>query len=111
MQRLCRFRDAPLHLRLRNSSVFHTESDLAGGIDIEKLRPWILKDAADFFRDAAHGQTENILPVKQHPAAQVTGEELRDKAVYEARQRRLAAAAPPAEQYALPVRDGEVDIL
>ena len=48
MQRLCRFRDAPLHLRLRNSSVFHTESDLAGGIDIEKLRPWVLKDAADF---------------------------------------------------------------
>ena len=63
MQSFCRFRDAPLHLRLRNSSVFHTESDLAVGIDIEKLRPWVLKDAADFFREAAHGQTESILPI------------------------------------------------
>ena len=38
-QRLCRFRDALFHQRLRDSSVLHAEGDLAVGIDIEKLRP------------------------------------------------------------------------
>ena len=111
MQSFCRFRDAPLHLRLRDSSVLHAESDLAVGIDVKKLRPWVLKDAADFLRDTVHGQAENILPIEQHLAAQFTLKELRYQAVYEPRQRRLAAAAPPAQQHALPVRDREADIL
>ena len=111
MQRSGRLINAGPQLFLCHGLVLHAEGDLAVGINVKKLRPGILKDAADFFRDAVQRQAENILPVEQNLTAQLAREELRYQAVYEPRQRCLAAAAPPAEQYALPVRDREADIL
>ena len=77
---------------------------------MKKLRPGVLKDAAHFLRDPVEGEFRQILPVQQHPARQLPGEELGDEAVDKAGEGGLAAAAAAAEQDALPVRDGETDI-
>ena len=111
VQRRSRLRHAALKLPLRNRLVFHAEGDFAVGIHIEKLRAGVLEHAAHPLRNAVHGQPAHILPVQQHAPGQLSRKELRDQAVDQPRQRGFAAAAAPAEQHALPVRDREADIL
>ena len=98
-------------LRWGPGLALQAEGDLAVGVHVEKLRPGILEDAAHLLRDPVEGEFRQILPVQQHPARQLPGEELGDEAVDKAGEGGLAAAAAAAEQDALPVRDGEAHLM
>lgn len=105
----------PVHpgpeFRRRPGLALQAEGDLAVAVHVEKLRPGVLEDAAHLLRDPVHGQRRQVLPVQQHPARQLPGEELGDEAVDEPGEGGLAAAAAAAEQDALPVGDGEAHVM
>ena len=111
VQRLGCFCHTPHHLLLRDGLIFHTEGNLTVGVHIKKLRPGILEHAAHLLRNAVHGQLGKVFAVKQNLSAQLAHEELRDQTVYQPGESSLSAAGAPAEQDALSVRNGEVNML
>ena len=90
--------------------VLQAESDLAVRVHVEKLRPRILEHTAYFLRNAIQRQLQQGLPVQLHVPGQLPGEELGDEPVEEPGEGGLPTAAAAAEEDALSVRDGQVDV-
>ena len=107
---LGRFHHTPFHPLLRHSLVFHAERNLAVGVHIEELRPGILEYTADLFGDAVHGKLGEVFAVKQHFAAQFPREELRNQTIDQPGQGGFPAAAPSAQQDALPIGYRQTDV-
>ena len=94
----------------RPGLILAAEGDLAGRVHIKKLRSGILEHRADLGGDLIRGKATDLLSIHPHAAGQLTCVKLRDQTVHQPCDGGLAAPAAAAEQNALPVRNGQVNV-
>ena len=78
--------------------ILNTEGDLAVGVHIEKLCPWILKNRTNLCGNLVHGKITDLLTIYQHTAMKFPLIKLRDQSIDQACNRCFATPAAPTEQ-------------
>ena len=94
----------------RAGLILNTEGDLAVGVHIEKLCPWILKNRTNLCGNLIHGEAADFLAVYQHTALKLSLVKLRNQPVHQPCDRCFSAPATAAEQDAFSVRNFQIDV-
>ena len=94
----------------RPGLILDAEGDLAVRVHVKKLRSGILEHRAYLGGDLVHGKAADLLAIHPHAAGQLACIELGDQTVHQPCDGGLAAPTSAAEQDALPVRNGQVNV-
>ena len=91
--------------------ILNTEGDLAVGVHIEKLCPWILKNRTNLCGNLVHGKITDFLTVYQHTAMKFPLIKLRDQSIDQACNRCFATPAAPTEQDTFSICNFQIDVM
>ena len=94
----------------RPGLILDAKGDLAVRVHVEKLRSGILEHRAHLGGNLVHGKAADLLAIHPHAAGHLACIELGDQTVHQSCDGGLAAPTSAAEQDALPVRNGQVNV-